>query len=214
MKALIVMTALFISFVTARYYVFDAGAPRPTARMYDKPVTLRALAIPSSQIPQGYSLTNGTAQGNVPPPVKAGDIHSSIPRIDRADFPEPTAIGEYLIAIYTSTMGEKVTLVTAQYKAKGALAKLDLTKYKDPRYVVIDHQLTWIDADVDEAAARFSRAFRDNATEQKRKRSGVEKLVVASNAYLKFFADLLVGAFGFVLALFFTKYFLIVRQTE
>jgi len=214
MRALIVMTGLFVCFVVARFYVFNMDAPKPTPKMYDKPVWLRMLEIPKENVPQGYSQTIGSDTGKHPSIVKADTIRSSFSRIENANLPRSDAISEYLVATYSGPLGEKAAVITAQYKTTNALEGLNLERYREPHFMVLDHQITWIDAETDDIAAKFLRAFRENAMAQKKQRGWIEKLVVSSNAYLKFFADLLVGAFGFVLALFFTKYFLIIRQVE
>lgn len=53
--------------------------------------------------------------------------------------------------------------------------------------------------------------FEAHCEKTKRARIQIEKALVGINVSLRFMADLLVGAFGFVLALLFAKYVLIMR---
>jgi hypothetical protein len=210
MKGLIFATLLFGLVVWARYEVFDLDAPKPTAALYDKPVWMRMLAVPRAQSPSGYNLT--TVEN--PAPVDAATAHQQVPRLSQAGFPQPGEIKEYLVQSWAGTMGDKVNLVTARYHTKEALEQAGGGRMKPPRYHVVDYYLTWIDVGDDAAAPQFHDMFDAHVKAQKKKRVDMEKVVVASNAYLKLFADVLVGAFGFMLALFFAKYFLIVRNVE
>ncbi|MBI4861250.1 MAG: hypothetical protein HY815_13475 [Candidatus Riflebacteria bacterium] len=215
MRGLVIMTTLFFGFVLARNHVFKMDAPKPTPDLYNKPIFIWMLRIPRQLTPQGFSTPDQAPQQTfLPKTVSPAEIAQRVPQIGRADLPNQKAIHEYLVDVYTGTLGEKVTIVTAGYKNREALTGLDPARVKAPRFLLMDHCLTWIDAESDEAALKFHKVLSDHAQAQKRRRVEMEKVKVASTAYLKFFADILVGAFGFVLALFFMKYFLITRQVE
>jgi hypothetical protein len=210
MRGLIFATLLFAAVAFARYKIFDLDGAQPTSAMYDKPVWLRSLVLPKASIPQGYTIVGAEN----PHPIKADRALNEVPQLSKAQLPQPSEITEYLVQSFAGTMGDKVHVVTARYANKQAAERAGLDRYKGPKFYVVDYYLTWIDSPTDEAASQFHAAFDANAKQQKKRRGEMEKVVVAGNAYLKFFADLLVGAFGFMLALFFAKYFLIMRNVE
>lgn len=210
MRGLIIACLLFAAVCFARYKIFDMDGPQPTAALYDKPVWMRSLVIPKASIPQGYTVVGSEN----PSPMKADRALQEVPQLAKAQLPQPGEITEYLVQSYAGTMGDKVHVVTARYTNRQAAERAGVDRYKPPRYHVVDYYLTWFDSQTDEAASQFNAAFDAHAKQQKKRNVELQKALVAGNAYLKFFADLLVGTFGFMLALFFAKYFLIVRNVE
>jgi hypothetical protein len=222
MRGLIVMTLIFLAFVGARFFVFaevfGKGARQPTPDLYRKPVMMRQLILPAAGIPPGYT-GGGASAAQI---LKGAALPAS--EALAAHLPRPRLISELLVESFTSSLGHKVVLRTARYPDSRQLSQALTDPPRDrerripvriapPRYHLTDHFLTWIEAD-DDDVARFAHAVEENIRVQKKRREDVEKLSVAGNAYLKFFADILVGAFGFVLVLFFLKYFLVMRQVE
>lgn len=209
MKGLLFATLVFAAVAFARYKIFELDE-KPTSKLYEKPVWLKTLLISKDAIPANYSRTSADDAST----VKLEGAHVQVPSLASVNLPQPTEIKELLIQSYVSSSGHKVNVVTARYPGREALARLLRPEHKPPRYHVIDHCLTWFDADDDDVLKAFNAAFEANAVKSKKSRIQIEKALVGSQATLKFMADLLVGAFGFVLALFFAKYFLIMRQTE
>lgn len=209
MRGLIFGTLVFALVAFARYKIFELDE-KPTSKLYEKPVWLKQLLIGKDLIPSAYGRTSDDKASA----VKVDGAYVQVPRLANAALPQQTDIQEFLIQSYVDASGHKVNVVTAKYPSRDALERLGTERLKAPRYFAIDNYLTWIDADDEDALKLFHEAFALNAAAQKKARARFEKALVASNVSLKFFADLLVGAFGFVLALFFAKYFLIIRQTE
>lgn len=209
MKGLLFAIVAFAAVAFARYKIFELDE-KPTAKLYEKPVWLRQLLIPKDQIPSGY----GRTSGDVPNAVKLDGAMTQVPRLASANLPQQSDIQEVLVQAFASSSGHKLHVVTARYPTVDALARLGVERFTAPKYHVIDHCLTVIDGDDEDAVKLFHEVFAAHAAKMKKVRVQVEKSLVGSNALLKFMADLMVGAFGFILALFFTKYFLIVRQTE
>lgn len=210
MRGLFIAALLFAAVCFARFKIFELDGPKPTAALYDKPVWMRSLVLPKAGIPQGYTVVGAEN----PSPVKADRAVQDLPQLSKAQLPKASEITEYLVQSFAGTMGDKVHVVTARYANRQAAESAGIDRYKPPRFHAVDYYLTWFDSQTDEAAALFNNAFDAHAKHQKKRNIDLQKAMVAGNAYLKFFADLLVGTFGFMLALFFTKYFLIVRNVE
>ena len=209
MKGLLFAILAFALVAFARYKIFELDE-KPTAKLYEKPVWLKTLALPRDEIPANYGRTSDEASAV----VKLDGALTQVPRLAAANLPQQTEIQELLIQAFQSSSGHKVNLVTARYPSVDALARLGTERFPAPKYHVVDHCLTYIDADDEDAVKLFYDAFAAHAVKMKQARVKMEKALVGSNALLKTLADLMVGAFGFILALFFTKYFLIVRTTE
>lgn len=209
MKGLLFAIVAFAAVAFARYKIFQLD-DKPTAKLYEKPVWLRTLLLHKDSIPDSYGRTSPDDAS----PVKLDGALIQVPRLAGANLPRQTEIQELLLQTYQSSSGHKVSIVTARYPSAEALAELAGSRFTPPRYHIIDHCLTWLDADDEDALKVFHEAFSEHAAKMKKSRVQLEKALVGSNALLKTLADLMVGAFGFILALFFTKYFLIVRPTE
>jgi hypothetical protein len=210
MKPVILLSAVFLMFLYGRYYFLSDREVAPTR--YEKPVLLRQLALPKTSVPSGYLLAMPRPEHTVPEVVKPGQLAGMVPQAASAGFPQPDEIAEYLVAVYQSSMGEKVRVVTARYKGKDALSGAG--RLSPPHWTVVDQTVTWIDSDQPEGAKVFHAAFEQNAKLQKQKRQEWEKVFVAGDAYLKLFINIMVGAFGFLVLLFLVKWVLIVRPTQ
>jgi len=208
MKGLIVAVLAFALVAFARYKIFELD-DKPTAKLYDKPVWLRQLSLPEKELPEGYT----RAPTDNPRPVKLEGAYVTVSKLSTANLPQQNDVQEVLVQSLVSRSGQPATIVTARYPNREVLERL-AESYKAPHYLITDVYLTWFDAVDDDQLALVNAAFAAHAKLAKDQRTRIEKAAVGSNAMLKFFADLMVGAFGFVLALFFTKYFLIVRTTE
>jgi hypothetical protein len=206
-KRVLLFGLCFFGIFLLHRYLFTGTQPTPI--LYDKPVQLKMLKIPTTAVPSGYTADEATG-GTV---VKPADIGKRSAELLRAGFPKTDRVTEYLMATYTGTLGDKVPVITARYGAKDDLAGLD-SKFKSPRYFTQDYYLAWIGAETDPVVDRFYKAYEDNAKVQKERRAKLEMVAVAGQAELKLLANVLVGSFVFLVVLFLVKYFLVIRQVE
>lgn len=209
MKGLLFATLVFAAVAFARYKIFELDE-KPTAKLYEKPVWLKSLLLSKDTIPENYSRTSPDNAS----PVKIDGAYVQVPRLSTAGLPQQSEVQEVLIQSYVGSSGHKVNIVTAAYPTRDLLERLATASFKPPRYHTIDHFLSWFDADDEAVLPVFHAAFETHAAKAKKARIQKEKALVGSTATLKFLADLMVGAFGFILALFFAKYFLIIRATK
>lgn len=209
---ILVAGLLGASLVYFRFYVYGGRGIDIKPESYRKPPPLESFALLGAKVPPGFILLPNPIRGRKNPTSVAPD--TGLSEFSRGPFGRRESITGFHVAVYRGAMGEGVRLVTARYDPKRVPHAPAPTGTPPDGVHIADHYLTWIDSPSDDARRTFREALARQLPQARRAREAMEKVLVLSKAYLQLFMDLLIGAFCFIVVLFFVKYFLITRRVE
>lgn len=180
-----------------------------TSKRYEKPIYTAQWLIPEDQMPSGFKRFD-------PPPGqrKIGTVERTEAQVD---VPEGIP-AEDLKTIYrmefSSEVKPSIKVIVAHYKDVETADRVLQDAGTAPRFMKTDFYGVWFVSTDPDVVKSFHEAYRKYLEAAKERRKNFEKVVVASNAYLKLFTNLLVGALIFILILYFVKTMLITRKVE
>lgn len=194
----------------ARDHIFGVGeVQKVTPKLYEKPIFPAQWLLPDDHVPSGFK--------RIDPPAgqrKIGTLERSEAQVDVPEgIPSEDLKAIYKLE-YSSDVHPSVKVIVAHYKDVPTAEKVLDGVGTAPRFMRSDFYGVWFvspDADV---VKTFHEAYRKYLEAAKERRKNFEKVVVASNAYLKLFTNVLVGALLFILVLYFVKTMMITRKVE
>lgn len=211
MKRIAIVALLLALAAFARYQVFRLHEKEIAPDFYQRKMRLEDFCFPEGQIPQGFRLAAKLPGAEENPGALEASAAAAL-ATPRLALPFPNRIAACRAASYESTIGDRVTLVACEYgpETTGPAEAPEPPPgfLKDGRFLVTT---------VGSAPAQreaFLNGLSARIDQLKKVSLKVNKLKTIGNVILKLFMDLLVGAFVFILLLFLTKYFLIIKTVE
>ncbi len=211
MKRIAIVALLLAVAAFARYQIFRLHEKEIAPDFYQRKMKLEDFCFPEGQLPQGFRLSARLPGAQENPGLLEPSAAAALSTPQLA-LPFPTRISACRAASYESTIGDRVTLVACEYgpETTGTAEAPEPPPgfFKDGRFLVtaVGSAPAQRDAFLNGLSARVDQL--------KKLSLKVNKLKTIGNVLLKLFMDLLVGAFVFILLLFLTKYFLIMKTVE
>lgn len=203
-----ILAALILGLGMFRIWLFSDPV-RLGEERFKKPValTLMHLDARDPEMPEGWSRDREAEPAA--PPASVRELAPHLPEGPSLEVPRPNEVVELGVSRYKDRSGTPAAVVVLRYPGAAAPAA--------PRGVAAVREgplLMLILVEGRSTAPALERALSQKAARMAKLAVKLEKLKLLANTSIQLGMDLVLGSLAFVLALFFTKYLLIMRQIE